>query len=500
MKIIEKVATQIADSVITSLRENGDFQRRLRESDQAREIEGKDALSALRRLRGKKLAAGEEIILARRLYDEVQIVKRQLRTEERGIGRFCIDAGIADVSQSSKELHRLTLAPGKNPNEVRLRRTGDKYYRLIIAISKTTKENASTLADRVLRGTSLHPAKNIGNLSETEMVQTALQGIVDKVDGEFGIFAKYMEIAELKVRHVTSGGKENWPKTDWLLEPDWYEFEQELADAMNLDFAFWKSAREPDLVEQERLAKLFAKISSSNEQSDAFLEQPEPRCRVATYRDSGASQDDSFFYVPHVPLGMTDCFNLPDRQEDPSSFEKSVLRITEEYRKIDNSTGLSWIGRSRAVTDQWNEESNRPFGQTLDGMDSTVSADYAWIVIYPMPDSARLKPMLYMHQQEGGAYLVPLDARNLDLLRDALWLDETRHMSVFDRIKEMLGYQSGTPRTIEDGFRRTAPWLDHNPFFKMRNEKTEDLRLLGNFCQQYWASNIQEPTQKGAAK
>ena len=100
MNEIKKVVTQIADRVINGLRENSDFERRLRESDQARETEGKDALSSLRRLGGKKLAAGEEIILARRLFDEVQAVKRHLHTEKRSIGQFCIDAGISDASQS----------------------------------------------------------------------------------------------------------------------------------------------------------------------------------------------------------------------------------------------------------------------------------------------------------------------------------------------------------------------------------------------------------------
>lgn len=59
---------------------------------------------------------------------------------------------------------------------------------MIEAISKVTNEGVSTLADRVLIGTSPHPAKQIGNLSESEKVQTALQRIVDKIDDEFGLY------------------------------------------------------------------------------------------------------------------------------------------------------------------------------------------------------------------------------------------------------------------------------------------------------------------------
>lgn len=501
MKKIEKVAAQIADRVIAGIKPQSEFQRRILESDLARESEGKDALSALRRIGGKKLPSGEEVVLARRLFDEIRVLKHHLRAKKGSIGKFCRDAGISDASQSSKELHRLILAPGKNPDEIRLRRTADKYYRLIVAISKTTKESASTLADRVLRGTSLHPAKNVENLSETEMVQAALQGIVDRIDSEFRIFAKFMDVAELKARHVSSGGKENWPK--WDLDPDWFEYELEVADAMNPEFAFWQRAR--PLWDQEEFGKGKEEVDASS------LESSAERLMFATTRfssnhspvvvNSGARQDNEFFYVPHAPLGFTNCFDFhPDRRDDPVGYEKSVQRIIDHWQKIDDSTGVSLLGRSRAVTDQWNEESNEPFGQTLNDMDSCVSANHAWIVIYPTPDNSRLMPMFYMHQEESGAYLVPLDARNLNLFRDALWLDERGHMSVFDRIKELLGYFPGTPKVIEDGFQRTAPWLDHNPFFKMRDEKTEDLRLLTDFCQRYWAENAQESTQQGASK
>ena len=88
-------------------------------------------------------------------------------------------------------------------------------------------------------------------------------------------------------------------------------------------------------------------------------------------------------------------------------------------------------------------------------------------------------PMLYIAEEEGGPYILPLDARNLEIFRDAIWLNETEHMSVFGRIKELLGYREDTPKAIEDGLRRTAPWLDHNPFF-------HDRQMFDAFSQQLW--------------
>ena len=119
-----------------------------------------------------------------------------------------------------------------------------------------------------------------------------------------------------------------------------------------------------------------------------------------------------------------------------------------------------------SIIDDWDSEKACPVGQ-LDFSDGCArGTDFAWLIIYPTRDGSRLMPMLYIAYQEGGPYILPLDARSLEIFRDAIWFDETRHMSVFDRIKELLGYRAGTPRVIEDGFRRTSPWLDHNPFFR----------------------------------
>ncbi len=155
-----------------TVQEKQAFIKRLEESNLAREAEGRDAFNSLRRLRGEKLPPGDETIVARHLYDELPALKRHLRAKGMGIGEFCSRHNITDASESSKELHRLTLPAGKDPNAVRLRRAAGKYCLLIEAISKVTNESASSLADRVLMGTSLHPATQLGGLSEAEKLQT----------------------------------------------------------------------------------------------------------------------------------------------------------------------------------------------------------------------------------------------------------------------------------------------------------------------------------------
>ena len=473
-KVVKKQAKKIAEDFISQANDEARalisssaevanlLFKKVQAANLARETEGRDAWSNLKRLRGQKLPAGDEQVIARHLFDEMVVVKKQLRLQSKGIGQFCIENNISDASESSKELHRLILSPGKDPEAIRLRRSAGKYKSLIEAISKETKESTSTLADRVLRGTSLHPA-NVEGLSETEMVHAALQRIVNKIDDEFGVHAKFMEIAALKARHVAEGGAIHWP----LWEPYRMEdptpeealaYEREIEDAKDKRFAFWKRPHDPvDPVAE-------------------FMPWP------MAY-GSGVLQNSDFFYVPHVALGVVVYADLPGRDASPAIYGAAAQRAVDRWCEKEEGKGWS-IKDESAVADDWDDKAQCPVGQ----VDSTTGcgSEFAWIVIYPMPDGSRLMPMLYIPHQEGGAYLLPLDSRNLEIFREAIWVSETGHTSVFDRIKEILGYRPGSPRVIEEALRRTTPWLDHNPFFKMRSLRKDDLQLLEAFCQQLW--------------
>ena len=476
-KIVSKAIEKANDQAKETVKEKSEFLKRLENSNLARETEGRDAFTNLRRLRGEKLPQGDEVIIARHLYDELLVLKRHLHAKGMGIGEFCNRFGMTDASESSKELHRLTLPPGKNPADVRLRRAAGKYRVLIEAVSKTTNESVSSLADRVLRGTNLHPEKQIGSFSEAEKLQTALQRIVDKLDDEFGLYSKFMETAKLKANHIADGGTENWPL--WEISREWSsdeQFEQEIADATDPKFAFWNRPV-PQMggmwdIEKETF------IESTAVNSDDI-----PTDWPMSY-NSGVLQDQDFFYVPHAPLGVIVYADLPRRDNSPAKYEQAVQRSLAWMRQVDERTGKSWVEREYSVRDEWDSVTQSPYGQIE--FQQTVGAYFAWLVIYPSRDGARLMPMLYVSQEEGGAYLLPLDARSLEIFRDAIWLDETEHVSVFDRIKKLFGYRPGTPRAIEEGFRRTAPWLDHNPHFKLKKQHTDDLLMLDAFCQQLW--------------
>lgn len=453
-----------------------EFVSRLEQANQARESDGKDALSNLRKLKGEKLNLGDEEIIALRLYPEIEGLKRLLRSRGSGIGDFCIKFGITDKSQSSKELHRLVLPPGKSAHSVRLRRSAGKYYELIKAISATTSESISTLADRVLRGTSLHPAE-MDNLTETELVQAALQGIVDRIDQEFGLFEKFMKVAELNSKHVLRGGKDIWPRWNWALD-DENPSDEDVAEHADPKFAFWKKPFIPNVDQTKKALENLKEFFGSD-----FNTEPPEAPYWPMGNGCGAIIGSEFFYVPHAPLGVLEFCNLPNPKESPALYLKKKKESIDRWRSASPS-GRSWLEEEQSITDEWEETTYSPIGQF--GDDGRIGHDFAWLVIYPTPDNTRLCPMIYISYDMGDPFMVSLDLRNLEIFRDALWIGEIEHMSVLDRLKDLLGYR-GTTNLIEHGFRRTAPWFAHNPMFKWQAKQDDDLQQLGDFVQKLWS-------------
>lgn len=448
-----------------------DFINRIQEQTKAWEADGRDAWTALKRLRGTNLADGDEIIIARRLHREIQALKVQLKRNGLGLGKFAIDAGLGTEGEYSKELYRMTLAPDKDPAKVRLRKSAAKYLNLIAAIARQTRESTGSLANRLLLGTSLHPAE-AKDWDEVEQVQVALQAIVDRVDRDFRLYATYMETAEIKATHAKSGGKLRWPQheheyraiyfaqegetlmslIDGVLQPEFVRavYQREIKDACDARHAYWMQ--------------------------DTGLNRS-PYFWWPLANGSGCLQDDDYFYVPHVHLGFIEMFNIPDPDENQAVAEQELSPYIISARN-------EFVEFGEVPCDDWDEAHLRPTGQTTSLGSSTLY--HGWIVIYPTPDNLRLMPMLYISHEEGGPYLLPLDAGNLNILRKSYWISSREVMSVFDRIKELIGYVPGTQQVIMESFRRTAPWLQHNPILKLNDASIEDRQLLEDYCKRLW--------------
>lgn len=467
----------------TSVQQSGSVLRNLLLSEAQGEAEGKDALSNLKRLRASKLPKSDTVIMAQRLYGEVQRLKQHLRTRGMLLRDFCSAIDI-DASGSSKELHRLTLAPNQDPAMVRLRRSADKYYTLIQGISKHGNRNLNTLADDVLRGTSLHPAAHLGEMNEAEKLETALQLTVDKIDREFNLYEKYMKTATLRREYILAGSREYWPLLGWFENDD--EEERYLEVASNPRYTFWDnpSFYTGSLYTEEMAHN--ANIALENEHAPIIS-------------DTGVIQSSELFYIPHAYFGPLEIFNIKIRRpENPLELIKYNQHVKEALswwrQKVESHGGMSLIDEQKFISDDWDDEDQAPinqlpYSQRKNQRRDSLGAGFAWLILYPTKDNAKLMLMLYIGLEEGGSYILPLNARNLEILRGAYWVGETEAKSAFDHIKDMLGYRVEQEKTLEQQLRRTAPWFDHNPIFKIAKKKAEDIASLDEFCSSFWKNN-----------
>lgn len=93
-------------------------------------------------------------------------------------------------------------------------------------------------------------------------------------------------------------------------------------------------------------------------------------------------------------------------------------------------------------------------------------------------------PALYQPGEEGGAYLLPLDLQALAMLRHAVWISPDTAMPVTTRLRQLLSDPNGP---LLQAFRRTAPWLIHNPVLRWDEQRRAELDVLaaaiGNHAQ-----------------
>ena len=79
--------------------------------------QGKNALANLKALGSANLLKGDEIIIAKNIFSEYINLKSVLKEKKVKISEFCEKAGLGDAGSYSKELHRLMLSPGEDPEK-----------------------------------------------------------------------------------------------------------------------------------------------------------------------------------------------------------------------------------------------------------------------------------------------------------------------------------------------------------------------------------------------
>ncbi|MGT2505597.1 hypothetical protein [Cupriavidus basilensis] len=393
-----------------------------------------------KRRNSSKLTQEEAAVLARNVHEYLEHAERLLR--ERG----CTKADLCQKAfghSDSKELYRLTLPPGADPKKRAVRVTIDKYFVLISTLADVLHCTVDRIASWVLRGTRFQ-VLGLEEFSELEKIQLELQDTIDRLDSDFGWYAIYRLTAEAKAKLIGSGTYNCWP----LWAPGSFD-------------PICGRERTPQEVQQYMLDfKIATDPKQAFYQLDTYryVNPPEWGWYLNAF-DSGALQNDEFFFVPHCPLGYMLIWDLPSRREEPARYALSV------------ADQLHWHRTNWAYTepkDKWDDANARPWGQT-GGSENTELQYYFWLIAYPHPDGGRVVPTLYSPGEEGGAYLLPLDLAGLEMLADAVWHSKTEHCPALERIKRLLvDKDEEDMSTIERALDRTG-WLDQNPILKMNS-------------------------------
>lgn len=355
------------------------------------------------------------------------------------------------VPEDAKELYRLTLPPGADARKRGIRVGALKYMNLIEKLVDVLGDNVEQVADRLLRGTSLHPMNNSEDQwSDMDLVQAHLQRIVNAVDRDFDLLNTYRRTAELKCRWIAEGGQLSWPL---------YDFSDLYSDG--------QSAEEVEAFRKERTIAADPNQAFYRRQMH-FGRRLDGGWWLYGF-EQGALQGDEFFYVPHAPLGHVLMWDLPNRREDRFAFELTVQQQLQQRRSASSSLALP--------IDDWDNARACPTGQTAERTGNAHLQEFFWLLAYPHPDGKRIVPTLYQAGEEGGAYMVPLDMEVMDTLSDAVWVSAEKHCSLFDRLAELLtevGDDGLNP--IERNMRRTAAWLHDNPILKQHREREDRTR------------------------
>jgi hypothetical protein len=171
------------------------------DSEQERQRALNDGASALEKLRVcPKLPLDDRETIARRI---------GFRIRNDGVDRSLL-AKRAELEP--KEIYRLALRPGEEcKSTYRLRAAGKDYAAVIETLARLfLRTNVSDLADRITRGTSVHPAGD-ARVSGLDGQIDLLYSLADGIDDELGLTRKFKAIARLKRDGSAADPWTYWP-------------------------------------------------------------------------------------------------------------------------------------------------------------------------------------------------------------------------------------------------------------------------------------------------
>lgn len=425
-------------------------------------------------IKTKKLKnKADRIAIAQALYKELQTL-REMHPELR-LGEFAGNAGLS-AGRTSRDLHRYMLPP--TPDNISrekqardLRASTEGYILFLEAIQRITKENIAILADRVTWATSLHP-RQVKDVEESEKLLSSLQEAINRIDHSFPdlsgqaetLYTVFMQTAKIKVEMRKNGSLLRWP---------YFDGDVPFADLSPHDFPQYSPY---SMCLEDEIDERYAYWHHDYESHESIGRHDYP---------SSLSHYKSITNLPRIYLGLIvnwKQWGIDDATAKTAYREKLHKHVGKIVELRDENTNLVRLVYRNPETGK--------IGDPLD--QSPFDEDcHAWLIIYPSPDNRSLAPVIYRPNQEGGVELIYLNLRNFVSLKNMEFISESDPISLYERIKELIGFGSGRFE-IEEAWKATAPDVLENPILRAHREKCQREHAFSSHLENWWNANEKE--------
>jgi len=415
-------------------------------------------------LRVRKLSKPDRIALAKALHEEFKALREKYPRQK--VGEFAVSAGLS-TDRTSRDLHKYMLPPAdeahtREKQQRDLRAGAWGYCRILKAIQRKTGENIAILADRVTWATSFHP-RRAKDIEESEKLLSTLQEAINRIDQHFPelsgqagkLYDAFMRTARAKVEMRKNGSLLRWPYFDSDvpfpdLSPDDFPqhspHDKRLEDEIDERYAYWYR----DFEAYRNIGR---------------YDYP-----------SALSHYETITNLPRIYLGLIVDWGTADaaaKTKKRSELRKHIGEIAEKRDESTNQVKLVYR----------NPES----GKLADSIYQNPIEEWchAWLVIYPSPDNRSLAPAIYRPAAEGGVELIHLSHRHFLKLKDFEFITEGDAISLYERIKELMGFGTGHFE-IEEAWKTTAPDVLRNPVLRAHHDKGQREVVFTSHLDKWW--------------
>ena len=451
----------MGNNVINFPAGNGAVQRSLEKYQAEHEDKGRKAGKVLASSK-KRLSWEDRASIARRLHDE--ILASGIKP-----GRV---AAAARLANGTRELNKLAMRDGKDPRKAQLLAHPDRYYDLIKAFARLTRQNLHLVVDRITVGTAVHPTR-ASQLSDVEKTFRALELLADRVDRKLGLFDQYRQTF-LKKRELQSRGDlKDWPFYE--KDDDIMPTEPKLAH-LNLTKKSLKAigygSSDPSGIP---LSDVDASLFDENGRDyirHCLQRYEEDKIHAkkilqGIYAFWNVDHDDyaegmvieALAFLPHAYLGIFEDWSYWGIKNDMAVINETRKELLPEYKNIPTA---SWLAKEDKVLLQAPEDTN------------WYQVGHTWLLLYPDRHLTTIVPVLLRTTDDIGSQVERVTIGKLIELQSAEFIAE-QPMSAYERLVEVVGEKTeeGSKFALAESWIKTGVNFQNNPYLRavQRSEK-----------------------------